>query len=162
MNMRALVLVLSTSFASVAIAKAPPSTPTVAPKVEKFGGELKSTDAVPLAKVVADPDAYAGKTVVVDGAVRAACTRKGCWMELAPTAAKGSQGCRVTFKDYGFFVPTNSAGATARVEGVVGVRKLAKAEVDHYESEGATFSKKDPDGGAREVAIVATGVELKR
>ena len=54
------------------------------------------------------------------------------------------------------------AGATARLEGVVNVKAVPPAQVKHWEEEGATFAKKLPDGSAREVQIIATGVELTR
>jgi mRNA-degrading endonuclease toxin of MazEF toxin-antitoxin module len=72
------------------------------------------------------------------------------------------QGARVTFKDYGFFVPTDAQGSKARVEGVVSVRELSAADVSHLESEGGKFPSKAADGTARELSIVATGVELWR
>ncbi|MDB4970176.1 MAG: hypothetical protein JWN44_5865 [Myxococcales bacterium] len=131
--------------------------------VTKHGaGVALKAAPVKVAALLAKPEGYEGKTVVVEGMVRAACTRKGCWMELAPSAEKGTAGCRVTFKDYGFFVPTDAAGAKARVEGVVGVKTIAAAEVAHLEGEGAVFGKKGKDGSAQEVRIVATGVELER
>src|SRR5207245_2633314 len=69
--------------------------------VTKHGAPIADkTPAVKLATVLQKPAEFEGKTVVVEGKVRAACTRKGCWMELAPTVEKGTQGCRVTFKDY--------------------------------------------------------------
>jgi hypothetical protein len=68
----------------------------------------------------------------------------------------------VTFKDYGFFVPLDSAGSTAKVQGTVEVKTVAATEVEHLESEGAKFAGKQPDGTAREVRMVATGVELRR
>jgi hypothetical protein len=83
-------------------------------------------------------------------------------MELAESIEADHQVCRVTFKDYGIFVPLDSAGSTARVQGVVETKVLEPGQVDHMESEGATFAKKEPDGSAREVHIVATGVELTR
>ena len=140
------------------------AAPTAAAKgtTEKFGQPLSGAQTLALAAVLDKPGEYAGKTVLVDGKVRAACTRKGCWMELAPSADKGAQGCRVRFKDYGFFVPTNSAGSVARVEGMVAVRTVPPAEVAHYESEGASFPKKAKDGSAIEVSMTATGVELSR
>ena len=133
-----------------------------APAQGAYGQALSKQAPVSLAKVLADPDAYANKTVVVDGTVRVACKKAGCWMELATSGEKAGQGCRVTMKDHAFFVPTDSAGSTARVEGVVSVRTVPKDEVAHLESEGGSFAKKDKDGSAREVRIVASGVELKR
>lgn len=115
--------------------------------------------AVALEKVLASPDAHTGKPVVVEGVIAAACTRKGCWMQLAP--AKGGDGVRVTFKDYGFFVPLDSKGMRARAEGVTVVKTLSKAEADHLEEEGAKL-RRNKDGSAREVSFVASGVELRR
>jgi hypothetical protein len=83
-------------------------------------------------------------------------------MELAESTQEGTPGCRVTFKNYGFFVPTNSAGSRARVQGQVEVETLPAASVRHYEEEGAVFAGKQPDGTAREVRLVASGVELWR
>ena len=57
---------------------------------------------------------------------------------------------------------TDSAGATARVQGLVEVDTLSAAAVRHYEEEGAQFPNKKPDGTAPEVRLVATGVEMWR
>jgi len=67
----------------------------------------------------------------------------------------------VTFKDYGFFVPTDSKGMQARAEGVVKVKTLSKEEVDHLEGEGAKLNR-GADGTAKEVTFVASGVELRK
>jgi hypothetical protein len=83
-------------------------------------------------------------------------------MELATSKDPGAPACRVTFKDYGFFVPTDAAGASARLEGTVFLRRVEKKLVEHLEAEGATFASKAEDGTADEVRIVATGVELTR
>lgn len=114
-----------------------------------------------LSAVLDDPAAYADKTVTLTGEVRQACSVKGCWMELAPSV-DGPAGARVTFKDYGFFVPVDAKGAHARVQGVVTVKTVDAGEVAHMESEGGTVPGKTNDGAAREVRIVATGVELWR
>lgn len=123
------------------------------------GDKLKGAPAVSLAELIKSPDAQNGKTVLVEGKVRKACERKGCWMELA-TDDKGP-GVRVTFKDYAFFVPVDSAGSTAKVEGLVKVAELSEDRAKHYESEGAIVPR-GKDGKAREVQLVATGVELRR
>ncbi len=124
------------------------------------GEPLKGLPVVTLAQLLRAPETHAGKAVRVEGQVRKACERKGCWMELAPEDSKGA-GVRVTFKDYGFFVPLDAAGAGARVEGVVQVTELSEARARHYASEGATVPR-GADGKAREVQLVASGVELRR
>ena len=140
----ALLLVATTTFAAEIITR----------------GEAISRDAksVPLAEVVAKPDAYTKTPVVVEGVVKNACERKGCWMQLT---AEGVPNVRVTFKDYAFFVPLDSKGAKARAEGVTVVKTLSKKEADHLEEEGAKLTR-NPDGTAKEVSFVASGVELTR
>jgi hypothetical protein len=132
------------------------------PAIKTYGQSIGASPAAKLVEVVRNPGAHSDKSVVVEGSVRRACTRRGCWMELAESMDDASPGCRVTFKDYGFFVPTDSPGAQARVEGVVKTRELSAEEVGHMEREGARFPSKQPDGTAREVRLVATGVELRR
>ncbi|MBI3181790.1 MAG: DUF4920 domain-containing protein [Myxococcales bacterium] len=132
--------------------------PASAEEVVKRGEKLKGAPAVTLAEVLKAPQKHEGKTLCLEGKVRKNCERKGCWMELADSE-KGP-GVRVTFKDYGFFVPLDSAGKLAKVEGEVKVRELSEEDAKHYESEGA-FIARSPDGKAREVQLVATGVELR-
>jgi hypothetical protein len=122
------------------------------------GEKLTGAPAVKLSALLKEPEKHAGKTVTVEAKVRQACERKGCWMELAEKT--DGPGVRVKFKDYGFFVPLDSAGSTAKVEGTVKVAELSEAMAKHYEEEGAKVHR-GADGKAREVQLVATGVELK-
>jgi len=147
---------------------APPTTSQTATPVAKpqtatqHGAPISNAPVVDLANLITTPLSFEGQKVIVNGTVRATCQNKGCWMELATGTEEKAPGCRVTFKDYGFFVPRDSAGATARVEAVVKLDTVSKEMVEHWESEGATFALKNPDGTAREIHLVATGVELQR
>jgi hypothetical protein len=125
------------------------------------GEKLKGLPKAELAQLLKAPGDFDGKTVALEGTVRRACERKGCWMELSTAKSDKGPGVRVTFKDYGFFVPTDSAGRTAKVEGVVKVAELSEERAKHYESEGATVPR-GKDGKAREVELVASGVELRK
>ena len=80
-------------------------------------------------------------------------------MEL--TAEGVEQGIRVRFKDYGFFVPLDSAGASALVEGQINTRILEESMATHLEEEGAKIFR-NKAGEAVELALVATAVELAR
>lgn len=128
-------------------------------KIIKRGAALTGAPTATLAEIMKNPSAYADKKVTVEGKIQAVCTRKGCWMEL--TEKKGAKGVRVTFKDYGFFVPTNSKGMIARAEGMVVINTMTREDVDHYVSEGAQIDR-NPDGTATEVRFVADGVELSK
>lgn len=146
---------------SAATAPGAASTSSALPR-QTFGARLGTSAEAALADVLKSPDRFSAQTVMVEGEVRRACTRKGCWMELGEASDPATPGCRVTFKDYGFFVPTDSAGAKARVEAKVETKTIQPAMVRHLEEEGAKFTDKAPDGSAREVRLVATGVELWR
>ena len=138
-----------------------PSAAAAAPR-KTFGAPVSGGAAIALSDVLKTPDKFADQSVLIEGEVRRACTRKGCWMELSTDQDPAAPGCRVTFKDYGFFVPIDSAGSKARVEAKVESKLLKPQLVTHLEEEGAKFADKGPDGSAREVRLVATGVELWR
>jgi len=137
------------------------AAPKAKPAVLARGEKLKGLPVVKLADLVAAPDQYQDKAVRLEGTVRRACDKVGCWMELAESASKDAAGVRVLMKDHGFFVPTDSAGSKAAVEGTVSVKALSDGDAHHFESEGGTVAK-SKDGKAREVQVEAVGVELVR
>lgn len=117
------------------------------------------TKRVPLAQVLETPQDFTKEPVVIEGVVEASCQNKGCWMEVVPEA--GQPGVRVTFKDYGFFVPKEIKGMKARMQGTVAVKTLSKEDADHLAGEGAKLNRAE-DGTAREISFVATAVELRK
>jgi len=142
-------------------APTPPSAAPASPVAAKSYGEaLPPGTAHDLGQVLADPSAYADLDITVEGVVRQVCQRRGCWLELATASDDAAPGCRVTSKGHAFFVPTDSAGSHARVRGRALVEIIPAAQVAHMEEEGGKFARKEPDGSARELRIVASGVEL--
>jgi hypothetical protein len=146
----------------------PPSTPGAEARAKAgderkvFGAAISSAPGAELAEVLREPERFSGKNVVVSGHVRRACTRMGCWMELAAGSDPSTPACRVTFHGHGFFVPKDSAGSDARVEGRLEIVKVSAAHAAHLEEEGARVADKGDDGSAREVHLDASGVELFR
>jgi hypothetical protein len=129
-------------------------------KVIKRGDAIGKADKADLKKVLADPAKFSGKTVLVKGVIVRSCKMEGCWLELA--ADKDSQSMRVKMKGHAFFVPLDSAGLKAKVEGTVSVKTLSKDNVDHLVEDGAKFDKRNADGSVTEVSFEATGVELTK
>ena len=125
---------------------------------ETFGKPLGDAPKVPLAEIVKTPEAFLGKTLRTEGRVSAVCAMKGCWMTLN----QNDRTVRVTFKDYGFFVPKDIAGATAAVEGVFSVTTIPEATAKHYASETPGGKPEAISGDQKELSLVATGVELTR
>ncbi len=123
------------------------------------GAAIGDSPAVDLASALRSISAYGDRTVIVEGRVNRVCQMKGCWMELVPAGA--DRGIRITFKDYAFFVPTDSRGARARLEGMFEQNTFSKADADHLIAEGVGLTR-NPDGTATEVSFVAQAVELCR
>ncbi|CAN5346982.1 hypothetical protein BH10ACI3_BH10ACI3_14220 [soil metagenome] len=127
----------------------------------KRGAPIGTAKRVSLAKVMATPEKYSGKMVLVEGVIVRSCKTEGCWAELAPTA--DGKSVRVKMKDHAFFIPLQSAGAMARAEGVFSVKTITKAQVDHMiDEDGAKFPNRNADGTVVEMSFEATGIELKK
>lgn len=146
---------------------APPPAPQSPPREtsmttgERFGAPLSPRTPLPTAVVVAEPQKYDGQVLALEGQVGAVCQRKGCWMTLG-SGQPGSPMIRVSFKDYTFFVPKDSMGRKARVEGRFQVTRLSAAEARHYAEESGAAQAPVASEAARTLALVATGVEFVR
>lgn len=138
-----------------------PPAPSAPAKGEpiKRGAPLGSAPVVSIASVLKDPQSFSNRKITLEGVIQRCCQRKGCWMEIAARAK--AKGLRVTFKDYGFFVPITSAGMAVRAEGRVVIKILSKADVEHMRSEGAQVEP-SADGTATEIGFEADGVELRK
>ena len=143
------VLITATSTTSVSHAQ----------DVIKRGADIGPSSIVKLEEALQDLDRYTEQTVILEGTVNKVCAVKGCWMELVPDNA--SQGIRITFKDYAFFVPTDSTGYNARLEGLFEQNIFSKAAADHLIAEGVNLSR-NADGTATETSFVAQAVELRQ
>ncbi len=98
--------------------------------------------------------------LVIEGTVKSCCQKKGCWMRID----KGNgEAMMVTFKDYGFFVPFESAGKTAIMKGVAYYDTISVEMLKHYaedagKSEAEIAAITEPE---LSVSFEASGVMLK-
>jgi hypothetical protein len=108
-------------------------------------------------------DTEIGDTIDVTFSTKidAVCKKKGCWMEVD---LADDNVVRVTFKDYGFFVPLNAGESEAIVHGKAFWKVETMTEKLHY----AEDAGEDPDdideieGPEYEPHIIATGVKIKK
>jgi hypothetical protein len=121
------------------------------------GEKIGDSPVVAMETVVKDPSKYEDKKIVLEGRIGTVCQKKGCWMTLEPV--EGFQPVRVTFHNYGFFVPKDAAGLKVRAEGKIKVTTLSKEDVEHLKEDGHKINCKH-DGTADEVGFVATAVEI--
>lgn len=135
--------------------------PAPAPgRYDSYGAAPNGRGAIPVAEVLADPDAYAGRAIAIAGPIADTCERKGCWMRLGSPQAN----VLVRFEDYGFFVPTEGVeGRTAIAEGQLRVETQTVEEQRHYLEDAGRHDEaarvREP---ARVVSFVATGVAIER
>lgn len=99
---------------------------------QTFGEKPKLTndDAVPVAKVLADPQAYAEKLVRVRGDVSEVCASKGCWLTLGDDAGHElfvKFNCPIE----GRLIPADAAGKPVQVEGKLKITQITEAEARH-------------------------------
>ncbi len=122
------------------------------PDADRFGqpidGNLPITS---LDAIVADPSGYEGQVVRTRGEIARVCQARGCWMELRTNPE--SPGVRVPMAGHSFFLPMDSAGRHAEMQGRVVVRELSPEWRAHLESEGAVAT-------ASALSIEATGVAI--
>ena len=114
----------------VATAAAPAAAPTPAPNGQSFGAGVTLTDSVSIDALLADPNAFNGKTVRVEGMVLDVCPKRGCWMELAGK----EPGHKLKFKvtDGEMVFPMDAKGKVAVAQGVVAVKELTLEETKQY------------------------------
>ncbi len=114
-----------------------PQTAEPAPVAEAafdtYGAAVTPDAAQPLSTVLADAEALIGKTVKISGTVREVCQNKGCWLTLNEA---DTEPIRVTFRDYGFFVPKDLGGRDVVLEGTLQQTTVDVEMLRHYAEEG--------------------------
>lgn len=127
---------------------------------EKFGKKINEKSAIAATELPAKMGDKESMSSKVTGTVESVCQAKGCWMKLK---MDNGETMRVTFKDYGFFVPKDIAGKTVVVEGVAEKKTTPVSELRHY-AEDAGKSKAEIaqiTEPKNELAFVAEGVIVK-
>ena len=122
---------------------------------EFYGATLPEDEqAISLVELIGNSEEYLDKEVVVETRIAKVCQKKGCFF----VATEGASTARITFKDYGFFIPTDSGGKDATVLGVFSRVPISKEQADHYAADlGETPT---PEAYNFEYSIVASAVRL--
>jgi predicted RNA-binding protein with TRAM domain len=123
---------------------------------EVFGSTFDS-DAKPLSltDLIEQSEKLEGQKVVADGTIKQVCQKKGCFFMLDD----GEHQVRITFKDYSFFIPSNTAGDYVKIAGTFNVKELSEEKAKHY----AEDAEEDPEainGPQKEYNLVATSVKI--
>lgn len=125
----------------------------------QYGQAIDAVQAISLDQLVTELEragTYQGK---IRGEIKEACTKKGCWISME---LPGGEHMRVTFKDYGFFVPTNSQGFPIVLEGVATFTETDVETLKHFaEDQGKSQEEIDQImSPKRELTFEASGVVI--
>lgn len=123
---------------------------------ENYGATLSEAEPLSVTEVIELLGSNDRATVLVQGEVTSVCQVKGCWMGFSSQAGD----VRVTFKDYGFFVPFSIMGKTVVAEGTVEKVQLSLKVSKHFVQDAGG----DPDTVTEpitEYQMVASGVKVE-
>ena len=96
------------------------AAPLLRADAKSYGAGVKLAETTSVAKILANPDAYVGKKVRIEGRVADVCPMKGCWMELSEgNEGHGASKLRVKVNDGVIVFPVTAKGKLAVAEGVV-------------------------------------------
>ena len=130
---------------------------------ESYGEGVTLEAATPIADILADLEAWNGKTVRVEGTVTDVCPRKGCWMSLR----QGDAAVRIKVEDDVIVFPAEAVDHQAVAEGQVEVLDLKRESYISWmahlaEEKGETFDESSVgDGPYQLVQIQGTGAEIE-
>lgn len=137
----------------------------VAGGMEKYGEELtEGLEPTPISEILADPDAWAGKKVQIQGKISGVCAHQGCWIDISsPEDAT----LRVKVDDGVIVFPQESLGHEAVAEGEVEILDMERDKYEAWlqhvaEEEDREFDPNEVgDGPYRIVRLKGLGSEIQ-
>jgi hypothetical protein len=155
--MKIKALILSVSICLIALGsfaqESKPTTPTT------FGEGVGSGKKVPVEKMEAAMGDKKTADLQITGEVVDVCKKKGCWMTLKMPEGEN---IRVTFKDYGFFMPMDIVGKKVALDGIAKKQVISAETLRHYAEDAHQSAEQvakitDPK---KELAFEAKGVVI--
>jgi len=126
-------------------------------KSETFGITLdKSLPKLTMASLVNDAPLHIAKTFQVEARIAKVCQKKGCFF----IAQQEQHILRVSFRDYGFFIPTDSSGKTVTLAGELIQKEVSPKQAAHFKADLKTKTDLVKPGVVYE--IVAVSVKIPR
>lgn len=141
------------------------SLPVGAGESLTLGEGVTVESATPIHQILADPDAFLGKTVRIEGGVLDVCPMKGCWVEVGDE----NEGIRVKVEDDVIVFPADSKGKIIAAQGMVEAVEMTREEYVDWlahlaEEKGESFDAASADlgdGPHRMIRIRGTGARIE-
>jgi len=115
-----------------------------------FGDEISVEEVTSASELIAGLESQDTlRDIVIGGKIATVCKKKGCWMNVQLGEDKE---VFVKFQDYGFFVPLDSDGSNAVMQGNAYKETISVEELQHYAED---------DGKSEEEIAAITKPETK-
>lgn len=96
---------------------------------ETFGSPAnQNLPKVTLENLLTNGDKHLGTPFTLTTRIAKVCQRKGCFF----IAQQGKHSIRISFRDYGFFIPTDSSGKTVTLTGELVKKELNESQAQHF------------------------------
>jgi len=109
---------------------------------KKYGKEITLKESTKISEIVAHPEKFDGKRVLITGPIVDVCKERGCWIKIG--SDKEFESIRFKVEDGVIVFPLEIKGKSASAEGIVfvktySVEELIKSGEEHAKKEGTTF-----------------------
>jgi hypothetical protein len=126
-------------------------------QTETFGVELdNSLPKLSMASLLTDSPSHLAKPFQVETRIAKVCQKKGCFF----IAQQDQHILRVSFRDYGFFIPTDSSGKTVTLAGELIQKEISPEQAAHFKADLKSETDMLKSGVVYE--IVADSVRIPR
>ncbi|MFT6991270.1 MAG: hypothetical protein ACJASL_003257 [Paraglaciecola sp.] len=99
---------------------------------ETFGVKLDNgLPKITMASLVTDSVSHLTKPFQVETRIAKVCQKKGCFF----IAQQEQHILRVSFRDYGFFIPTDSSGKTVTLAGELVQKEISPEQAAHFKAD---------------------------
>jgi hypothetical protein len=152
MKCKILILALAFSFTNSQVTHAKDKK---SEEKSEWGSPITMKKSTSIDEAMKNFDSKNKSEILVEAKVDKVCKKKGCWMVLKSK----DKNVRVTFKDYGFFVPSKLFDKKVLVQGKLIEHEMDLAEAKHFASDAGEDPKriKSP---VKEFRMVSSGVKL--
>lgn len=124
-----------------------------------YGEDFSKEGIIEAGKLTSSLGSQDSLKLIATGTVKEVCQMKGCWMTID---LENGEKMRVTFKDYGFFVPKDIAGQKVVIDGYA-YNSITDVETLRHYAEDAGGSAEEIEAitdAKQEVTFVANGVAI--
>lgn len=124
---------------------------------ETFGVKLdNSLPKLSMQDLVTESSSHLAKPFQVEARIAKVCQKKGCFF----IAQQDQHILRVSFRDYGFFIPTDSSGKTVTLAGELVQKEISPEQAAHFKADLKSDTDLVKPGVVYE--IVADSVKIPR